>query len=460
MNRRAFVAGASALTVAACTSRSGSPVPSPPSPFVRQEVNALAADSEMVASLRAGVGAMRAITDATDPRSWDYWHYSHWMPDGMTPPAAMASVWNQCRHGEAYFYAWHRGFLYFFELMLRQMSGNPKLTLPYWDYYANPNVPAIFTAPTQGDGSANPLYWANRCSTTVTGLVYVAFADFVTTFESSDPDAPTFEAIAELNPHATVHDAVGGDMGRVPTAAADPVFWVHHCNVDRLWSAWMAAGDGRAMPPSGDPYYGKAFAYDTAGQWRTSAAQVVDSSTLGYTYADLALPIEPVGATLPPEPLAKRRGSATGVRRGAAATELGSAGPIALDADGVSVAIPLSAPVDGSQTVTLVLQNVQFAPRAVRCGYSFNTYVNLPPSSSPDDKEPDYYVDSFGPFEMSAEQTMNAGGVVTFTSSMTKQLQLQGGSFGELTIAFVPFGNAAVGSEILLTVDSVSVQTS
>lgn len=448
------------MTVAACTSRGGSPVPSSPSPLVRQEVNVFAADSEMVASLRAGVAAMRAITDATDSRSWDYWHYSHWMPDGMTPPAAMASVWNQCRHGEQYFYAWHRGFLYFFELVLRQMSGNPKLTLPYWDYYANPAMPEIFTAPTQGDGSPNPLYWANRCSTTVTGLVYVAFADFVTTFESADPNAPTFEAIAELNPHATVHDAVGGDMGRVPTAAADPVFWVHHCNVDRLWSAWIAAGNGRAMPPSGDPYYGKVFAYDTAGQWRVSTGQIVDASNLGYAYADVALPVEPIGARLPSEPLVRRRGVATGVRRGAAATELGSTGPISLDANGLSVTIPLAAPVDGSRVVTLVLENVQFAPGAVRCGYSFNTYVNLPPSSSPEDKEPDYYVDSFGPFDMSVEQTMNVGGAVTFTSNMTKPLQLQDESFSEVTIAFVAFGNPAVGSEKLLTIDSVSVQTS
>lgn len=116
-------------------------------------------------------------------------------------------------------------------------------------------------------------------------------------------------------------------------------------------------------------------------------------------------------------------------------------------------------PVDGSQPVTLVLQNVQFAPGAVQCGYSFNTYVNLPPSSSPEDREPNYYVDSFGPFDMSVEQTMNVGGVVTFTSGMSKQLQLQGGSFAELTIAFVAYGNLAVGNEMLLTADSVSVQT-
>ena len=41
-------------------------------------------------------------------------------------------------------------------------------------------------------------------------------------------------------------------MGSVPTAAQDPIFWMHHCNVDRLWNRWLAAGGGRANPPSSD----------------------------------------------------------------------------------------------------------------------------------------------------------------------------------------------------------------
>lgn len=48
----------------------------------------------------------------------------------------------------------------------------------------------------------------------------------------------------ELDPHNTVHVMVGG-LGGIMTdpnyAALDPLFWLHHCNIDRLWSAWLTS---------------------------------------------------------------------------------------------------------------------------------------------------------------------------------------------------------------------------
>ena len=65
-----------------------------------------------------------------------------------------------------------------------------------------------------------------------------------------------FEQVIEGNPHGHVHDMVGGDMGEVPTAAADPIFWVHHCHIDRLWAAWINAGAGRRSRVLGERGYG------------------------------------------------------------------------------------------------------------------------------------------------------------------------------------------------------------
>ena len=28
----------------------------------------------------------------------------------------------------------------------------------------------------------------------------------------------------------------------------DPVFWLHHCNIDRFWAEWQAAGNVSADP--------------------------------------------------------------------------------------------------------------------------------------------------------------------------------------------------------------------
>lgn len=35
--------------------------------------------------------------------------------------------------------------------------------------------------------------------------------------------------------HDGVHDWVGGDMGAVPYASYDPVFWMHHAFIDYIW---------------------------------------------------------------------------------------------------------------------------------------------------------------------------------------------------------------------------------
>ena len=30
-----------------------------------------------------------------------------------------------------------------------------------------------------------------------------------------------------------------GFMGGFSTAPLDPLFWMHHCNIDRLWEVWV-----------------------------------------------------------------------------------------------------------------------------------------------------------------------------------------------------------------------------
>jgi tyrosinase len=42
-------------------------------------------------------------------------------------------------------------------------------------------------------------------------------------------------------PHGPVHTLVGGggNFSRISTSARDPLFWLHHCNVDRQWNIWL-----------------------------------------------------------------------------------------------------------------------------------------------------------------------------------------------------------------------------
>ena len=43
----------------------------------------------------------------------------------------------------------------------------------------------------------------------------------------------------ESVPHNVVHVNIGGAMGDPATAALDPIFWLHHANIDRLWEVWL-----------------------------------------------------------------------------------------------------------------------------------------------------------------------------------------------------------------------------
>jgi tyrosinase len=57
-----------------------------------------------------------------------------------------------------------------------------------------------------------------------------------------------------------VHSLVGNDydqfgrlvgagwMGDFATAGLDPVFWLHHSNIDRLWQVWLEADAGDTNP--------------------------------------------------------------------------------------------------------------------------------------------------------------------------------------------------------------------
>ncbi len=65
---------------------------------------------------------------------------------------------------------------------------------------------------------------------------------------------PATPASAQSQMHNGTHVWVGGQMGRVPTAPNDPVFWLHHANIDRLWAIWQTRHPDAAdqYPPDAD----------------------------------------------------------------------------------------------------------------------------------------------------------------------------------------------------------------
>ena len=54
------------------------------------------------------------------------------------------------------------------------------------------------------------------------------------------------------NVHDTIHDTIGGPnghMGSFDVSAFDPIFWLHHCNIDRIFAMWQALGNTSYVEP-------------------------------------------------------------------------------------------------------------------------------------------------------------------------------------------------------------------
>jgi tyrosinase len=217
---------------------------------------------------------MRANTDSSSPASWNFWTNVHA---------------NYCPHNAPYFLAWHRGYLYSFEQALQNLLNDPSFALPYWDYYTNPTIPSEFTDPTPG----NPLYMRRSGTDVSNALTLAPFDPSVVNFPRRAPNA--FEPLLETRPHNAIHNLIGGQMGGLTSSPTDPIFYVHHANIDRLWDAWVRSG-GRRGPitanpynaSNSDPYWADSFTY--APNLTLPRYLTYNPAWLGYGYATNTVP--------------------------------------------------------------------------------------------------------------------------------------------------------------------------
>ncbi|KAK4179427.1 putative tyrosinase [Triangularia setosa] len=277
-----------------------------------------------------------------------------------------------CPHGELLFTTWHRPYVALYEQLLvaraveiasryppdmlpEYMAAAESLRQPYWDWAMNPTLPPAATrinmtvrAPEGLKTIPNPLYsyvyqrpevqqgfggWLTsrpqtfRClgsggvlnnatesndglllsARDLTGSVYDIFTR-VNTFDGMR--SSSFE-----NPHNLIHirSACNGTMSDINWSAFEPLFMLHHCNVDRLVAMWQtiyyknsmftgnSSSSGQFGTPKGTvitadsplkPFFrGPSATNDntTAGgplEFHTSNT-VANISVFGYTYPEL-----------------------------------------------------------------------------------------------------------------------------------------------------------------------------
>jgi hypothetical protein len=237
---------------------------------VRRSIFALDPNGPEIASLRRGIQVMQSRPSA-DPTSWTYQANMHGTYD-----QPVLTAWNGCQHGSFYFFSWHRMYLYYFERILRAASGDPNLALPYWNYtddthLSDPDRRQLPLAFRQPADASNPLFVSQRnpAINDGTGFLPPGDVDYSQAFEYTNfeglvgsgsasfggptrPNHPTsnddFGAL-ESTPHNVVHDDIGGLMRDPNTSARDPIFYLHHANIDRLWKRWLGLGGGRHWRP-------------------------------------------------------------------------------------------------------------------------------------------------------------------------------------------------------------------
>jgi hypothetical protein len=100
------------------------------------------------------------------------------------------------------------------------------------------------------------------------------------------------EGILESNPHDRTHGAVGGLMGQY-LSPADPIFWMHHANIDRLWDVWtrkQQAAGGPLLPQGDDlnTWNSEPFLFYVDGNGnpatKTTAGDYASTSVFNYVY--------------------------------------------------------------------------------------------------------------------------------------------------------------------------------
>lgn len=288
-----------------------------PGVLIRREVRSLA--GEALEAYAKAVAAMKK-RPGDDPTSWSYQAAIH----GST--AQPRDLYNQCKHGSWYFLAWHRLYLYYFERIVRaavaETGGPADWALPYWNYGLNgenASLPDAFRNPTGGNGDPNPLYVEERAPginegailppAVTTDAAALARPQFVGRAEFGGGTAPPGEQFwsqtgrVEQTPHNDVHVVIGGGggwMGNPDTAAQDPIFWLHHANIDRIWAEWSVQGED----PTDGAWRDQRFEFfDADGQKVSkSCGEAVDTvQDLGYTYDVIpGIPPEPPAEPEPP----------------------------------------------------------------------------------------------------------------------------------------------------------------
>lgn len=298
--------------------------PDPSRPVrVRRPIHIIEKDETYVAKYKKAISIMKSLP-YDDPRNW--------MRQANLHCLFCTGAYNQPLshfpfqvHGSWLFFPWHRMMLYFHERILGSLIGDDTFTLPYWpwDIPEGMEIPALYMnqpffdaerdishfPPRKVDLNFNDVEHGFQDEQQIDYNMAVMYTQMVSAAKKTElfmgcnltagqEGYCHVHGTLELAPHNTMHTWVGSslnprreDMGVFYSAARDPIFYVHHSNIDRLWEVWRQLNHNKLDIKDSawlDSYF---FFYDENLQLvRIRICDVLNITKLGYIYEKSYLP--------------------------------------------------------------------------------------------------------------------------------------------------------------------------
>ena len=228
---------------------------------------------------------------------WDEYCAVHRMIQNAFAPGAAVVNFGHGGSGAFSFLSWHRYFLFRLELQLQSYLPAAGIMLPYWDWTDPASVMTdTFLGPNGGAGSvvqqgyfavdrpgagvnATPLpvwwpptltgwvlpsafgaAWVGGLRRNLSGVASLPTATDLrealamstySTFQNAVEGGVGLSSFPSQQMHNGMHGWIGGHMGNPAASPFDPIFYLHHCNIDRLWAMWQMDGHATEYPTSG-----------------------------------------------------------------------------------------------------------------------------------------------------------------------------------------------------------------
>jgi tyrosinase len=268
--------------------------------YIRENIRNIENNVTKIRSLRK---AFQEIMNRADNQGYAHVANHHGYLDNLCPHGPTLDPEGNLIHK---FLPWHRAYLLKLERLLQERD--PTVSVPWWDWRSETSrkigIPKSFSRDKTGK-KANPLskFYIDIKGRDSASQENISLSRYTTrnpgkpqeisltqkAFVLNEQDIPQLFSLSDFRQfserlrigwHNFIHVWIGGDMGVVNTAAYDPIFFIHHCNVDRIWAVWQTLHGVDSIPSQMRNVILEPFGM--------TVKDVLDINSLNYDYASVS----------------------------------------------------------------------------------------------------------------------------------------------------------------------------